>query len=164
MDDGAVSGKKEQLQQVVDILLEHGPVRGLHLSTAATVAPPGKAESTVWCPQSENNQADPLERGIPRVEEEGIILLGCPIGSHEFVNRAIFDRIRKVELATDKLPILKDAQVEYVLIRSCLSLPKMMYTLRTSDPSNHQVCWQKSPGILYIAFWEGPSTLVMHTI
>ena len=81
------------------------------------------------------------------MEEEGIILLGCPIGSPEFVRMGILDRISKVELATDKLPLLRDAQVEYVLLRSCLSLPKMMYTLRTSDPTNYQMCWQRCDDI-----------------
>ena len=60
LDDGTVAGKKEQLQQVVDILLEHGPARGLHLSTAATVSPPGRAKSTVWLPNSDTTQTDPL--------------------------------------------------------------------------------------------------------
>ena len=140
LDDGSVAGNKERVQKVIDILLEHGPPRGLQLSTALTVTPPSKAKSTVWCPNSTNNHPDPLERGIPRVEEEGIILLGCPIGSHGFVNQAIMERISKMELITIKLPLLKDAQVEYVLLRACLSIPKMMYTLRTSDPTNHQLC------------------------
>ena len=147
LDDGVVAGKKEELQQVVDIVLEFGPARGLHLSTATTVPPPGKAKSTVWCPYSTNDQPDPLERGIPRVEEEGIILLGCPIGSHRFVTEAIKQRIDKLETITDKLPLLKDPQVEYVLLKSCLSLRKIMYTLRTTDPTNHQLCWQRCDDI-----------------
>ena len=57
------------------------------------------------------------------------------------------DRISKKELTTIKLPLLKDAQVEYVLLRACLSIPKMMYTLRTSDPTNHQLCWQLADDI-----------------
>ena len=61
---------------------------------------PGKGKSTVWCPSSADTAADPLQRGIPLVEEEGTILLGCPIGSHAFVSKAIHERIRKVELAT----------------------------------------------------------------
>ena len=123
LDDGAVAGTKEQLQKVVDIVLEYGPARGLHLSTATTVAPPAKAKSTVWCPNSTVVQPDPLERGIPRIEEDGIILLGCPVGSHTFVSQAITQRIQKIELTTAKLPLLKDAQVEYVLLRACLSIP-----------------------------------------
>ena len=152
LDDGAVAGRRQQLQQVVDILLNHGPARGLHLSTTVTVPPPGKAKSTVWSPHSASSVADPLERGIPSIEEEGIILLGCPIGSHAFVSDAIQERIRKVELATDKLPHLKDAQVEYVLLRSCLSLPKMIYTLRTTDPTYHQTCWRRCDDITREAF------------
>ena len=142
LDDGMVAGKGEELQKVVDIVLQFGPARGLYLSTANTVSPPDRAKSTVWCPHSTTNQPDPLERGIPRVEEEGIILLGCPIASHRFVTEAINQRISKIETITDKLPLLKDPQVEYVLLRSCLSLRKVMYTLRTTDPTNHQLCWQ----------------------
>ena len=56
-------------------------------------------------------------------------------------------RISKTEVAINKLPMLKDAQVEYVLLRACLSIPKMMYTLRTTDPTNHQLCWQKCDDI-----------------
>lgn len=46
-------------------------------------------------------------------------------------------------MVIEKLPLLHDAQLEYVLLRSCLSLPKMMYTLWTTDPTNHQLCWHK---------------------
>ena len=66
------------------------------MSTTVTVPPPGKAKSAVWCPHSAGTLADPLDRGIPKVEEEGILLLGCPIDSHAFVSKAIEERIRKV--------------------------------------------------------------------
>ena len=68
-------GNREQLREVVDILIEHGPARGLHLSTAATTNNP---KSTVWFPkaaQADILGPDPLGRGIPQVEEEGIVLL-----------------------------------------------------------------------------------------
>ena len=89
LDDGSLGGKKEQLQEAVDIILQEGPARGLFLSTARTVAPPSQPKSTVWCPFSTNLQGDPLMRGIPRVQEEGIILLGSPIGSHRFLEARI---------------------------------------------------------------------------
>ena len=86
------------------------------------------------------------------MEEEGILLLGCPIDSHAFVSKAIEERIRKVELATERLPLLKDGQVEYCLLRSCLGLPKMIYTLRTTDPTNHKNCWRRCDDITREAF------------
>ena len=36
------------------------------------------------------------------------------------------------------LPLLKDPHTEFVLLRSCLSLPKIMFMLRAVDTSNHQ--------------------------
>ena len=47
LDDGSLGGKKEQLQEAVDIILKGGPARGLFLSTAGTVAPPSQPKSTV---------------------------------------------------------------------------------------------------------------------
>ena len=37
----------------------------------------------------------------------------------------------------------QDAQTEFVLLRSCLSIPKVMFTLRTTDPSHHQDLWYR---------------------
>ena len=44
---------------------------------------------------------------------------------------------------TDTLSQLQDAQTEFVLLRSCLSLPNIMYSLRTTDPSPLQGLWQE---------------------
>ena len=124
LDDGGVAGKLEELQRVVDIILEHGPSRGLILSTAVNCRRP---KSTIWYPSATAAQftnQDPLERGIPLVNEDGIVLLGSPIGSREFEKHAINKRIDKVREISDMLPLMKDAQAEYVLLRSCLSIPK----------------------------------------
>ena len=134
MDDGAVAGRREELQQVVDIILEYGPPRGLNLSTAATSSRP---KSTVWCPHATvNDDLDPLDRGIPSIQEDGIILLGSPIGSSEFERQAINTRIDKVEELTASLHLMQDAHCEYVLLRSCLSVP---LTLSTTNPSGRDL-------------------------
>ena len=142
LDDGSLGGNKRQLQGAVDIILQEGPARGLFLSTARTVPPQAKPKSTVWSPCGVNLQDDPLDRGIPRVKEEGIILLGSPIGSQHFVDEAIRERISKVKTFLESLPLLQNGQVEYTLLRSCLSLPKFMYTMRTTETTDHQPLWQ----------------------
>ena len=48
----------------------------------------------------------------------------------------------------DYLPLLKNGQVEYVLLRSCLSLPKFMYTMRTTDTTDHQLLWQECDSLI----------------
>ena len=142
LDDGTVVGTKEELRRVVDIIRELGPARGLHLSTAETVHPPARPKSTIWMFNTNSTEPDPLDRGIPRIQEAGFVLLGTPVGSPEFVEEKIRSRMEKVKLITDKLPLLQDAQTEFVLLRSCLSLPKMLYVLRTTDPTNLQELWR----------------------
>ena len=38
---------------------------------------------------------------------------------------------------TELLPLLKDPHCEFVLLRSCLALPKVMFLLRALDTSEH---------------------------
>jgi hypothetical protein len=72
------------------------------------------------------------------VQEEGVILLGAPIGSEEFVGREVARKVEKVREITGLLPQLQDPHTEYVLLRSCLALPKLSFLLRATDTSNHQ--------------------------
>ena len=134
LDDGVLVGKKEDLQKVVDILTIQGPTRGLFLNKK-------EYKSTVWCPGVPATDDDPLDRNIFRTKEPGIILLGSPIGSTQFIQQAVSKRTEKIREITDLLPLLEDAHTEFVLLRSCLSLPKIMYTLRTVDPTPHQAEW-----------------------
>ena len=83
------------------------------------------------------NQQDPLERGLIFVTEEGVTLLGAPLGSHGFVSQQIQKKVDKIKAITDLLPLLEDSQTEFVLLRSCLSLPKISFLLRAVDTSPH---------------------------
>ena len=99
LDDGTLVGNKEELQMVVDIIEREGPARGLHLSTAATVLAPAQPKSTVWCPRDLTSQEeDPLNRGIPRVREAGVVLLGAPVGDYHFVRDTLERRVEKTGL------------------------------------------------------------------
>ena len=39
---------------------------------------------------------------------------------------------------TEHLPLLNDPHTEFVLLRNCLSLPKIIFTLSTTDTTRHQ--------------------------
>ena len=107
LDDGTAVGRVGELKQVVDILVSEGPVRGLILSTSATVIAPARPKTTVWCPQGipeAQGQVDPLHRGVVKVQEEGVILLGAPLGSKEFVAREVGRKVEKVNQITGMLP------------------------------------------------------------
>ena len=64
-------------------------------------------------------------------------LLGAPLGSHGFVSQQIQKKVDKIRGITDLLPLLEDSHTEFVLLRSCLSFPKISFLLRAVDTSSH---------------------------
>ena len=67
---------------------------------------------------------------------QGFSLLGCPVGPPSFCEESFGQRIAKIKSVLDCLHDLGDAQLETTLLRSCLSLPKVSYVLRTCPPNN----------------------------
>ena len=126
---------EELLLRVIEILEREGPERGLILSTSATN--PSDPKSTVWSPLTFCHDDDPLAKGIPKVNSPGIILLGAPIGSHAFVAEALKSKLDKVAEITSLLPTLQDPHAEFCLLRSCLSVPKILFNLRTVNTLSH---------------------------
>jgi len=106
------------LQLAIDILVQQGSERGLHLNAS---------KSMVWCPGHDQGDDDPLERGIPRVRKGRVKLLGSPVGRQLFEREVLVDRISKLEaLLLEKLPTLEDPHTEYVFSRTvsgCQSSP-----------------------------------------
>ena len=140
LDDGHIIGSKEELAKVVDIIVREGEPRGLTLSRAATVQAPSMPKSVVWSPTDLSGEAeqDPLQRGIPKVRGgDGIVVLGAPVGYTAFVKEKLQKRVEKVQSVVELLPLLKDPHSEFVLLRSCLSLPKIMFMLRAVDTTDH---------------------------
>ena len=141
LDDGHIIGTTEELARVVDIIVREGEPRGLTLSRAATVQPPSTPKSVVWSPMSGvgENEQDPLLRGIPKVRAgDGIVVLGAPVGYCGFVKEKLEGRVEKVRGVVELLPLLKDPHTEFVLLRSCLSLPQIMFMLRAVNTLDHQ--------------------------
>ena len=75
------------------------------------------------------------------LEDEGFEILGAPVGSTQYEAAHIRKKVEKIKEITGLLSQLEDAQMEYVLLRSCFSLPKTIYLLRTVDPSRHLDIW-----------------------
>ena len=133
LDDGVQVGTKEELEKVVQILKREGPGRGLTLSTAETVTHPAMPKTTVWSPLNPKEDTDPLQQGVSWVRDQGITLLGAPVGFDNFIRESLQKRVDKVREITALLPNLKDPHTEYALLKSCLSLPKLMFSLRTFE-------------------------------
>ena len=77
------------------------------------------------------------------VTEEGVTLLGAPLGSHRFEFHQIQKKVDKIKAITDLLPLLEDSQTEFVLLRSCLSLPKISFLMRAVDTCSHTALLQE---------------------
>ena len=65
------------------------------------------------------------------------MVLGAPVGYTAFVKEKLQKRVEKVQSVVELLPLLKDPHSEFVLLRSCLSLPKIMFMLRAVDTTDH---------------------------
>ena len=143
VDDGGGAGRLGDLSRMVDIILQDGPAKGLVLSTASTTPRGKEPKSTIWCPYLAHPTLDPLPGlGIRRILESGMTLLGSPIGSSSFVQSRVLEKIEAVKNITTHLPLIQDPHSEFSLLRSCFSLPKMMYLLRTTVPSHNLDSWQ----------------------
>ena len=75
---------------------------------------------------------------MTRKQEAGTVLLGAPLGSKQFVKEKLKKLVEKVQRITSLLPLLGDPHTESVLLRSCLGLPKMMFTLRAVETMAHR--------------------------
>ena len=154
LDDGVQVGTAEQvvrIMEIMEIMKREGPSRGLILNTLDNTPNKPSCKTTVWrkdfCERGEGEEEEMamnfMDSGARTVTEEGTILLGAPLGSVEYVREASKSRIKKMEDIAEKLVFMEDAQSEYVLLRSCLSTPKMMFALRTVDPQLCEDLWEE---------------------
>ena len=124
LDDGTLVGSPSDLSLALSIVEQEGPPRGLRLN---------RAKSLLFSPSPTSPISNPLPPEIP-LADEGFSLLGCPIGPPSFCNAALLKRVEKVSNYLRKLPDLQDSQSESTLLRHCLSLPKILFSLRTCPP------------------------------
>ena len=76
---------------------------------------------------------NPLPPEIPTVTS-GFDLLGSPIGPRFQCEASMLKRVKKVQSILERLPDLEDAQMETTILRFCLALPKVSFTLRSCPP------------------------------
>ena len=89
----------------------------------------------LFVPANSPLSPNPLPADIP-VTRGGFSLLGCPVGPATFCEDFVSQRVGKIKDCLSKLPVLEDSQIEMSLLRSCLALPKLSFSLRTCPPSH----------------------------
>ena len=126
LDDGTLMGSPGDLAAALQILERDGPPLGLHLN---------RGKPLLFIPEDADADQSPLPPDIP-ITRRGFSLLGCPVGPPDYCEEIFQARIEKVKVSLGALQDLEDAQLEYTLLRSCLSLPKVSFLLRACPPSH----------------------------
>ena len=102
LDDGNIIGPRDSLKRALEILVDEGALRGLHLS-----AP----KSSVWrrdMPATE----DATFLGVLPESNDGFKILGAAVGNQAFVSDLLKKRINKIAQLVSSLPNLQDAHRE----------------------------------------------------
>ena len=126
LDDGTLVGSPSDLFQALSIIELEGPTMGLSLN---------RSKSLLFTSGNINFAFNPLPPDIPRAVE-GFGLLGCPVGSPSFCRSFVLKRVEKIGTCLQRLPDLQDSQMESTLLRFCLSLPKISFSLRSCPPDH----------------------------
>ena len=126
LDDGTLCGTPDDLAEALRIVEEEGPARGLLLN---------RAKSLLYIPKDGDSSYNPLPPDIPTTDT-GFILLGCPVGLPQLCETTFLKRVERQKETLAKLADLEDSQMEATLLRSCLALPKVAFSLRTCPPSH----------------------------
>ena len=97
---------------------EDGPARGHVLN---------RLKSLLFIPGDASSH-NPLPPEIPTVTS-GFDLLGSPIGPRSHCEASMLKMVKKVQSILERLPDLEDAQMETTILRFCLALPKVSFTV-----------------------------------
>ena len=124
LDDGTLCGSPSDICSALTIIESQGPSRGLLLN---------KSKSLLFVPADATLPVHVLPPGVPTTNG-GFELLGSPVGPPSFCESSVYGRVSKIQDMLVSLRDLHDSQMETSLLRSCLSLPKIAFSLRTCAP------------------------------
>ena len=124
LDDGTLCGSISDICSALDIIETDGPSRGLFLN---------RSKSHLFVPAEASCDCSSFPPQIP-VSSGGFHLLGSPFGSPSFCTSLILKRVEKIKETLTSLKSFQDSQIQFTLLRSCLSLPKISFALRTCVP------------------------------
>ncbi len=135
-DDGAIGGDADGVARVFDALCQFGPDYGIHFGSKCLLARPSPRCAVVPAdvpgfagPQPARLYLPPLKAPPPG---EGVVLLKAPIGDADFRERYVQSRVDRVAPLLAALRQLPDAHCAFHLLRSCCSVGKMMWVMRTA--------------------------------
>ena len=147
---GTLCDSLSDIGSAVAIIESVGPSRGLILNNR---------KSLLFIPAdaSPSNHTVPPE--VP-IFSDGFELLGSPIGPSSYCESSVLKRVNKIQEALINLRDLHDSQMEAILLRSCLSLPKFPFAYVHVPRTSFDLHWKLSTtqlGRLYLTRRGVPS-------
>ncbi len=131
LDDGTIAGRPETLHEIYNFFEVEGPKLGLFVNVV---------KSKIYWPSGSMQGQELFPAELSR-EQEGLLVLGSPIGSDDFISRAFSSKLIKIDETIQKLPKLDDAQVAFTLVQNCLGLSSVNYFTRTTPVADtKQLC------------------------
>ena len=123
LDDGTIVGDVSDVHTVFELIRKEGPALGLHLNVK---------KNEIWWPS--RAEGDPFPKDVDRVSNEGVKLLGAPIGGKAFTSEFVVKKLKALQEVCALLREVDNGQVEFGLFRGCLSYNKINHLLRTCPP------------------------------
>ena len=126
LDDGTLVGPPHTVHAAFEFICEHGPHYGLHLNSN---------KCKLWWPLLSENDVSFFPAEVQRVFDNGIVLLGAPVGSPDFIFQYHQSVIGEINDLLSKAIELKDVQCQLLLLRSSLGMPRFAHLLRLCPPN-----------------------------
>jgi hypothetical protein len=127
LDDGVFIGPHWALRRIIEIIQERGPALGLQINLK---------KSSLWWPTIDQAEWSLYPPDLKKIrDQDGIILLGGPVGGPVSAATLVHSRVDKIEKLCGFLPKLDSSQVALTLLRSCVGFPRIAFALRTCIPS-----------------------------
>ena len=123
LDDGTIAGNHDTVLHDFKIIVEECSNIGLHIN-------PTKCE-LYFCSHVEPDVAQCFEEISPGITNE-LTLLGAPITSNSF-EKVFNKKCHELRLFFKRLTELDNYQIAYYILRNCLSVPKLIFLLRTTS-------------------------------
>ena len=127
LDDGTLVGDCKDVAAAFKFFCLEGPKFGIKVNMS---------KCQVWSPYgpvSDVLNIDLFPAEICRWDEDGIDLLGSPIGSVGYTEAFATSKVEKIADLLDKIHIIEHAQYELILLRHTAGFCKFNFVLRTCD-------------------------------
>ncbi len=130
LDDGNIIGSPEVISRFFDTLSSRCPDFGLQLNLS-------KCE--LWWPTLNPDIWSFLPVEVPINQSAGTDILGSAVGSGAFIDQYVQNRVGKIRVLVERLNDLEDPQVQLLLLRSAIGMPKFVFALRTCPTGSVQL-------------------------